>query len=121
MFRSTRDHTDVCVRLCDVHPDGRSINLCDGARRLRPRQPVTAADGTRTIDIDLLGVAHVFRTGHRLRLQVSSGAHPRLTRNIGTGEPLATAVRLQPADQEVFHDPEHPSRLILPQHDTAAR
>jgi putative CocE/NonD family hydrolase len=112
--RSTREHTDLLARLCDVHPDGRSVNLCDGGRRLRPGQPATAPDGTRTVELDLVAVAHVFRAGHRLRLQVSSGAHPRLARNPGTGEPLATATNLRPADQEVFHDPEHPSTVTLP-------
>ncbi|HEY7483785.1 MAG TPA: CocE/NonD family hydrolase, partial [Streptosporangiaceae bacterium] len=113
-IRSTRDHTDLCVRLCDVHPNGRSVNLCDGARRLRPGQPAADPDGTRTVDIDLSGIAHMFRTGHRLRLHVAGGAHPRLTRNTGTGEPLATATHLEPADQEIFHDPRHPSGLTLP-------
>jgi putative CocE/NonD family hydrolase len=114
VFRSTLQHTDIVVRLCDVHPDGRSINLCDGAQRLSSGRPAPAADGTRTVELDLVAVAHVFRAGHRLRLQVSSGAHPRLTRNTGTGEPLATATRTRPADQEVHHDPEHPSTLNLP-------
>lgn len=114
VFRSSLEHTDVVVRLCDVHPDGRSVNLCDGARRLRPGQPALADDGKRTVDLDLVAVAHVFRAGHRLRMQVSSGAHPRLVRNTGTGEPLATAVDLRPADQEVFHDPVHASTLTLP-------
>jgi putative CocE/NonD family hydrolase len=117
VFRSTLEHTDVHARLCDVHPDGRSVNLCDGARRLRPEQP-TAADGTRAIELDLVAVAHVFRAGHRIRLLVSSGAHPRLVRNTGTNEPLSTATRLEPADQEVFHDPAHVSTLTLPAQST---
>jgi uncharacterized protein len=113
VLRSTLEHTDVVVRLCDVHPDGRSVNLCDGARRLRTGDPVTAADGTRIVDLDLVAVAHVFRAGHRIRLQVSSGAHPRLVRNTGTDEPLTSARAMRPADQEVFHDPEHPSAIML--------
>jgi len=48
-----------------------------------------------------------------VRLQVSSGAHPRYARNPGTGEDPATASRLLPADQEVFHDPAHVSVLTL--------
>jgi len=56
----------------------------------------------------------VFRRGHRLRLQVSSGAHPRYARNTGTGEPIATATALVRADQQVFHDPGHPSAIVLP-------
>ena len=34
--RSSLDHTDFFVRLCDVHPDGRSINVCDGLQRFDP-------------------------------------------------------------------------------------
>jgi putative CocE/NonD family hydrolase len=112
-FRSTIENTDIHARLCDVHPDGRSMNLCDGARRLGPEQP-KAADGTRAVELDLVALAHVFRAGHRIRLQISSGAHPRLTRNTGTNEPIASATRLVAADQEVFHDPAHLSTLTLP-------
>lgn len=114
VIRSSLPHTDLCVRLCDVAPDGRSTNLCDGARRLRPDNPDPKTDGTHTVDLDLLGVAHRFGTGHRIRRQVSSGAHPRLHRNTGTGEPLATATRLAAADQEIVHDPDHISVLRLP-------
>jgi putative CocE/NonD family hydrolase len=114
VVRSSLEHNDVVARLCDVHPDGRSVNLADGARRLRPGAPPSAEDGTRVVDIDLVGVAHVFRAGHRVRLQISSGAHPRLIRNSGTGEPLATAIQLRRSEQEVFHDPAHPSTLTLP-------
>ena len=55
-----------------------------------------------------------FQRGHRLRLQVSSGAHPRFARNLGTGEPLGTGTTLRAAHQEIFHDPERPSALLLP-------
>ncbi len=58
--------------------------------------------------------AHTFRIGHRVRLQVSSGAHPLFVRNPGTGEPLATAVTFRSAEQEVLHDPDHPSAIELP-------
>jgi uncharacterized protein len=45
---------------------------------------------------------------------VSSGAFPRYARNPGTGEAIASAVTLRAADQAVFHDPDHPSAVILP-------
>ncbi len=64
--------------------------------------------------VDLWPTAHAFRAGHRIRLQVSSGAHPRFARNLGTGEPLATATRMRVAHQAVHHDPEHPSVIVLP-------
>ncbi|MFB6843359.1 hypothetical protein ACFCXS_00595 [Streptomyces sp. NPDC056373] len=49
-----------------------------------------------------------------MRVQVSSGAFPQYHRNPGTGEPLTTATTLRAADQQVFHDPEHPSAIVLP-------
>ncbi|MFG2127033.1 CocE/NonD family hydrolase C-terminal non-catalytic domain-containing protein [Streptomyces sp. NPDC048751] len=55
-----------------------------------------------------------FKRGHRIRVQVSSGAFPRYARNPGTGVPRATATVLLAADQTVHHDPEHPSAIILP-------
>jgi uncharacterized protein len=113
VLRSSLANTDVHARLCDVAPDGRSTNLCDGARRLSPGEPKPAADGTRTVELDLTGIAHVFKVDHRIRLQVSSGAHPRLVRNTGSGEPLATATALHAAETEIFHDPAHPSTINL--------
>ena len=67
-----------------------------------------------TLTISMWPTANTFLAGHRVRLQVSSGAHPLFARNTGTGEPLATGTRLQVADQEVFHDSARPSHIELP-------
>ncbi len=64
--------------------------------------------------MQLWPTAYRFKRGHRIRVQVSSGAFPRYARNPGTGEPHATATTLRAADQEVYHDPAHPSAIILP-------
>jgi uncharacterized protein len=111
--RSSLGHTDFFARLCDVHPSGRSVNVCDAILRAAPGRLAPEADGTLRLRIELSPMAHRFKHNHRLRLQVSSGAHPRYARNTGSGEPLAIATKLVPADQEVFHDPEHPSSVIL--------
>ena len=58
--------------------------------------------------------AYRFNSGHRIRLQVSGGAHPRFARNTGTGEPLATATRLAPVDIQIVHQPAAPCVLSLP-------
>ena len=41
-------------------------------------------------------------------MQVSSGAHPRWSRNLGTGISMAVA------EQTVYHDDTRPSALVLP-------
>ena len=112
-------HADVFVRLCDVDPGGVSRNVVDGIRRLHPRTvPATDVtvgdDGVLAVEVELFPTAYRFKAGHRLRVQVAGGAFPRFARNLGTGEPLASAVTGRPCRFEVFHDAEHPSRLVLP-------
>jgi putative CocE/NonD family hydrolase len=104
---SSTEHFDVFARLCDVEPSGRSINVCDGILRCEPGTP-------QPIRVDLWPTAYRFPRGHRVRLQVSGGAHPRFARNLGTGDPLATGTRLAASDRTVYHDPERPSCLTLP-------
>src|SRR5262249_27213369 len=99
---------------CDVDPSGRSTNVSDGLLRLRPGCPAVEADGCRRVCIELWATAYRFKCGHSIRLQVSSGAHPRFVRNLGSGEPLATATTLKVADQSIYHDPAHPSAILLP-------
>ena len=112
--KSSLPHTDFFVSLCDVHPSGKSINICDGLLRVVPGRPAPEADGCIHLCMDLWPTAYRFQRGHRLRLQVSSGAHPRYARNPGSGEPLAAATTLKAADQAVYHDPAHPSAILLP-------
>ena len=112
--RASRPHLDVFVRLCDVHPSGRSVNVCDGLMRLTPGHSPADADGVTAVTLDLWPAGHRFPAGHRLRVQVSAGAHPRYPRNTGNGHPLATAVQWEAVDVEVLHDPDHPSAIHLP-------
>ncbi|MFI1212943.1 CocE/NonD family hydrolase [Streptomyces sp. NPDC020802] len=107
-FHSSLSHADVFVRLCDVDPAGRSWNICDGLVSL------TDADAPRCATIQLWPTAHCFKRGHRIRVQVSSGAFPRFARNPGTGERRATATTLLAAVQTVHHDPARPSAIVLP-------
>ena len=110
--RSTLEHFDVFVRVCDVDRLGVSHNVCDALERIAPAAE-RDSDGVVRVAFRLWPMAHRFRRGHRIRVQVSSGAHPRYARNTGTGEPLVSATRLVAADQEVFHDPERPSAVTL--------
>jgi predicted acyl esterase len=68
----------------------------------------------RKLEVTLPDTAHVFLTGHSLRLQVSGGAHPRYARNPGTGEPVGTATETRPVTHHIHHSAAAPSSLTLP-------
>ena len=111
---SSTQFTDFYGRLCDVQSDGRSLNVCDGLFRVKPGTGTPQPDGTLCIEVDMWATAYHFKRGHQLRLQVSSGAHPRWLRNSGTGEFLVNEKELVAADQTVHFGKSHPSALILP-------
>ena len=110
--------TDFAAVLMDVHPDGTALNLCAGMVRARhagrpaPLEPGAVYQFT----IDLVATSVVVPAGHRLRVHVSSSSFPEWEPNPGTGAPLGTDTDadLRVAHQAVYHDREHPSRLILP-------
>ncbi|HMQ32561.1 MAG TPA: CocE/NonD family hydrolase [Chloroflexaceae bacterium] len=113
--RSSLPHADFVGRLCDVSPDGRSLNVCEGMLRVAPGVGEPQPDGSLRLEIDMWATARRFRAGHRLRLHVCSGAHPRWSVNSGDGRPLAAGAPDGPvAEQTIFHDPDRPSALVLP-------
>jgi putative CocE/NonD family hydrolase len=116
-FRSSQPSADVFVRICDVHPDGRSMSVCDAIRRAGPSTGDVAGPGAgdfQEVEIELWPAFHTFAAGHRISVQVSSGAHPRYARNPGSAEPAASASTTHRADQEISHDPARPSHVELP-------
>jgi uncharacterized protein len=111
--RASSAYFDVFARVCDVDETGASWNVCDALDRVEPGRFEPGADGSRNVSFDLWPTAHRFAAGHRVRLQVSSGAHPRYLRNPGTGEDPNTATSTVPVDVEVLHDVGHPSAVVL--------
>ncbi|MEU8913021.1 CocE/NonD family hydrolase [Streptomyces libani] len=99
-------HADVFARLCDVDARNRSTNVCDGLVRLRTNGPTPSE-----VTVAMGATAHRFAAGHRIRLQISGGAHPRYARNPGTGEPAAEATRFLPVHLTLHSG----SALTLPQ------
>ena len=105
---------DVFARVCDVDLAGASWNVCDALVNVSSERFERDDDGIWHVLIELWPTAHRFAAGHRIRLQVSSGAYPRYARNPGTGEDPATATVLAPVDIELLRGERHPSALILP-------
>ena len=112
-IRASSPYFDVFARVCDVDADGASRNVCDALDRVAPGRFEQLADGAWRVAFALWPTAHRFAAGHRIRLQVASGAHPRYARNPGTGEDPNESTRLVAVELEVLRNSEHPSALTL--------
>lgn len=104
---------DVYLRVCDVLPTGESINVCETIRRLWLDEIDRDDDEVFELSLPLSPVAYRFGASHRIRLQISGGAHPMYARNTCSGEPLATATTITLAHNEIHHSPARPSSLTL--------
>jgi putative CocE/NonD family hydrolase len=118
---SSAKDTDFIVRLCDVHPDGRSIFVTEGILRARYRNS-HEGDSTELLEpnevaeyrIRCYPAANVFKQGHRMRIDVTSSSFPRFSRNLNTGEDVGTGTRMEVAHQSVLHTDVYPSQVVLP-------
>jgi putative CocE/NonD family hydrolase len=113
---SSAPDTDFMAKLVDVRPDGYAQNLAEGVLRLRFRDPTRSPSLTtrgEVLDLTLdIGVtSHVFRAGHRLRVDLTSSNFPRLDRNANTGDTLWQSATAVSATQTVFTTTR--GRLIL--------
>ena len=112
------EDTDFTVRLCDVSPDGTSINLVEGIVRGRFREegndtPLTPGEVYR-YEIDLWATSNVFLKGHQMRVQVSSSNFPQFDRNTNLYGPFAQQAEYITAEQTIYHNEQYPSHIILP-------
>ncbi|WP_447196826.1 CocE/NonD family hydrolase [Streptomyces hebeiensis] len=103
-------YADVFTRLCDVDRRGRSTNVCDGLAPLR-----TGEREPSEVTVAMSSTAYRFSVGHRVRWQISAGAHPRYARHPGTAEPRADATEFTPVHITLHAD----SALLLPRGATA--
>jgi uncharacterized protein len=116
---SSAPDTDFTAKLTDIWPTGFVQRLCDGIVRARFREgmesPTLIEPGKiYRYTIDCWNTSQVFKTGHRIGLEISSSAFPKFARNLNTGAPLGTTSEMAVAEQRIYHDADHPSALILP-------
>ena len=120
LFVSTSaNDTDFTAKLVDVQPDGRPLLITDGIERLRYRlslkEPVfVKRNAPYQISIDAGVTSYVFRTHHRIRLEISSSNFPRFDRNLNSLRANSDETKLVKARQTIFHEKGYPSALILP-------
>jgi len=115
---SARD-TDFTAKLIDLRPDGYAQNIAGGIMRVRFRESLSAPtlitpEQVYAYDIDLWATSHVFKAGHRMRLEVSSSNFPHFDRNPNTGHEFGVDAEVIAAHQTIFRDSRYPSHLVLP-------
>ena len=111
--------TDITVKLTDVYPDGKSMNMQEGITRVRYRdsfaRPTMMTKGkVYEVPVDLHGTSWYLPPGHRLRMEVSSSNFPRFDRNLNTGGKNYDETKWRSAKNTIHHDGTYASRLILP-------
>jgi hypothetical protein len=111
--------TDFVVKLVDVYPDGRAMNMAEGIVRARYRE---GADKPKLLEpgkvyempVDMVGTSVEFQRGHRIRVDITSSHFPQFDRNPNTGEPFGTGTAVKVAAQTIHHSAEHASYILLP-------
>jgi uncharacterized protein len=111
--------TDFFVKVCDVYPDGRSFNICEGQLRARFRESfkvekLMEPGKVYPLTVDLHSTSIVFNRGHRIRVHVTSSSDPGYDPNPNTGAPFRSNDAKQIAHNTLYVDARHPSQLVLP-------
>jgi putative CocE/NonD family hydrolase len=116
---STPD-ADFAVKLVDVYPDGRPFSVCDGILRARFRggldkKPELMKPGTvYELDFELDVTSYLFKSGHRVRIQIAGSNFPHFSRNSHTGSKAGTDTVMRKSVQKIYHSSQYPSCIILP-------
>ena len=122
---SSAPDTDFTAKLADVAPPNRdypwgfAMNLADRIIRVSSGDYASAQNllkpgEIRKVTIDLVGVANRFRSGHRIRVDISSSNFPFFDVNPNTGERPGYQTREAIALNTLYHDRERPSHINLP-------
>jgi putative CocE/NonD family hydrolase len=122
---STGLDTDFTARLVDWYPpskdypEGYALELCQTILRARYRNSRERAELLEPNQVyrfvlPLPPSSNLFARGHRIRVDISSSDFPRFDVNPNTGEPLGQHRRVLTVTNSVYHDPDHPSAVVLP-------
>lgn len=111
--------TDFLARLCDVYPDGRSYNICEGIIRACFREGFTQPKWLQKgkvyrFEIDLWSTSIIFNKGHRIRLHITSSSFPGWEANPNTGKLIYDPKETRIAHNTIYMDAKHSSYVLLP-------
>jgi len=110
--------TDFMVKLVDVYPRGKALNILDGGVRTRFRNGdnITSLIEPRKIyryEIDLGNTSIYFREGHKIRVEITSSNFPRFDINANLGGEGKSGGYVV-AEQKIHHSKKAPSHLLIP-------
>jgi putative CocE/NonD family hydrolase len=119
---STATDTDFSFTLCDVYPDGKSINLHGldaGYIRMRYRNGFEKQELMKPlivykVHIGQVYTSNLFKKGHRIQVYITSSKAPHYDPNPNTGTTIATEKNLVPATNTIHFGGNTASRVILP-------
>ncbi len=116
---SDRTDTDFTAILTDVYPDGRSMSVTEGVRRMRLRNSTAKEELMKPgeiypVTIELTSTALTFLKGHRVRVIISSSNYPKYALNLNDGGPMYRKGSGLVATNTIYADKQRPSALILP-------
>jgi len=116
---SSAKDTDWVVRLTDVDRSGNSIRLCDGVLRAKFRQGfdkmiLLEPGRIEKYVIKTSKVANTFKKGHKIRLQITSGAENLIFPNPNTGSNFFEDTKALVASQKIYHGGKYETKIRLP-------
>jgi putative CocE/NonD family hydrolase len=117
-----RPDTDFYVSLTDVHPDGASMQIRSGIRRMKWRestefrtvQTETDANKIYRVEIDMWFTSYVIAPGHRLRVVLGSSNTPYYAKSDNSGQDELGFKYDKPATNRIYWSEEYPSHVELP-------
>jgi putative CocE/NonD family hydrolase len=117
--QSTSSDTDFTAKVSVVRPNGQVINLNNGILRTSFRDSLSAPTPITPgqpyeYQIHVWPTSYEFRTGDRIRLEISSSDYPQFAPNPNTGTPFGVDAVTHTALQTILHDAQHPSSVTLP-------
>jgi len=117
-FSTDVEDTDITVKLLDVTPEGRALNLTEGIARAKYRSSYIRPEPLRPgevygIDVELFPTSNWFQAGHRIRIEVSSSDFPNFARNLNHMD-SDTESRIAVAHTRIHHSADYASHILLP-------
>jgi uncharacterized protein len=112
---------DIAIRVVDLYPDGRSMLINDGIRRMRFRNGYRKTDESfmspsivYNVEVQMPFTNYTWKAGHKIKIYVSGNSSIRWDVNLQNGDSMYVAGDTMVANIQIHHSTQYPSKLILP-------